>query len=351
MAVDPVPWFIQAPAEHSAEVARTLAYQAIGGKEGLARAGDLIVRALPVPGGAVQVLPGAAGILNRGSGGGGQAYVGRVGAAVTVPIAATGSGGGRSDLIVFRVDDPQYGGQTPDSPVEGPYIRLDVVSGVNVSVTRVQDVPGHEADSAVTLARVDLPASTGTVTDAMVTPLATVASPRREESVFARPRIAADDTPERNLTASVGTGGEFFPGGGGVANEFQVVIPEWAAYAVIDASWLSIYYGANRNPFGDYWLEFGDEYRPHTWPNKQQFEFATQHFSFNAPLTADEKTTNWLLMDTVPIAEKLRGKRATFAFKAGYGNSPGAGSVWMNSQGGLGCRITFVEQLIAANLA
>lgn len=182
MAVDPVPWFIQAPAEHSAEVARTLAYQAIGGKEGLARAGDLFVQALSVPGPAVQVLPGAAGILNRGSGGGGQAYVGRVGSAVTVPIAATGSGAGRSDLIVFRVQDPQYGGDVPASPEAGPYIFLDVISGVPAGTTRLQSVPSHEADTAITLARVDLPASTGTVTAGMITNVAAVANPRRERA-------------------------------------------------------------------------------------------------------------------------------------------------------------------------
>lgn len=222
MAVDPVPWFVQAPAEHSAEVARTLAYQAIGGKEGLARAGDLTVRALPVPAGAVQVLPGAAGILNRGSGGAGQAYVGRVGAAVSVPIAATGSGAGRSDLIVFRVDDPQYGGAVPASPTEGPYIRLDVVSGVNATVTRVQDVPGHETDSAVTLARVDLPASTGTVTDAMVTLLARVANPQTlQMTLLSGPPPANQDLTASNWARWI------------TPAEWQVDIPEWAGSVII----------------------------------------------------------------------------------------------------------------------
>lgn len=186
MSVDPVPWFIQAPAEHSAEVARTLAYQAIGGKEGLARVGDLTVQALAVPGGAVQVLPGAAGILNRGSGGAGQAYVGRVGSAVTVPVAPTGSGAGRSDLVVFRVKDPQYGGGAPASAVAGPYIFVEIVSGVPAETKRLQAVPGREADSAVTLARIDLPPSTGTVTNAMITNLAAVANPRRQRAMITK---------------------------------------------------------------------------------------------------------------------------------------------------------------------
>ena len=237
MAVDPVPWFVQAPAEHSAEVARTLAYQALGGREGLAREGDLFVQALPVPGGAVQVLPGAAGILNRGSGGGGQAYVGRVGSAVTVPIAATGSGAGRSDLIVFRVQDPQYGGAVPASTEAGPYIFLDVISGVPAGTTRLQSVTGHEADSAITLARIDMPASTGTVLDSMVTNVSRVANPRRADAYLLRELLPGQSGKANNspgvwqVFPSVLTGG-------------QVVVPEWAEWAQIDITYAGIWAGA-----------------------------------------------------------------------------------------------------------
>lgn len=226
MAVDPVPWFIQAPAEHSAEVARTLAYQAIGGKEGLARAGDLLVQALPVPGGAVQVLPGAAGILNRGSGGDGQAYVGRVGSAVSVPIAATGSGSGRSDLIVFRVQDPQYGGDVPASPEAGPYIFLDVISGVPAGTTRLQSVPGHEADTAITLARVDLPASTGTVAAGMITNVSRVANPRKERGM-----ITAYPTGVRTMGNST-----YGPWPLTADERPMVFVPEWAEFVRISVT-------------------------------------------------------------------------------------------------------------------
>lgn len=249
MAVDPVPWFIQAPAEHSAESARTLAYQAIGGKEGLARSGDLEVTALDVPGGAVRVMPGAAGILNRGSGGSGQAYVGRVGAAVDVPIAATGSGSGRSDLIMFRVDDPQYGGALPTSDTDGPYIKIDVLSGVPGDTIRVQDVPGREADSAVTLARIDIPASTGTITAGMVKNVSQVANPL-SQSVLRTYALSNEDT---EILTVAGVSGEVWPNASSVAWG-GVFIPEWATRVRVVTTWAGVLMPPG-NSWGHVWTQ------------------------------------------------------------------------------------------------
>jgi hypothetical protein len=46
-------------------------------------------------------------------------------------------------------------------------------------------------------------------------------------------------------------------------NEFEVFVPKWATRILIDASWMSVRYGANTNPQGHYWIEYGDEYRPY----------------------------------------------------------------------------------------
>lgn len=301
MAVDPVPWFIQAPAEHSAEVARTLAYQAIGGKEGLARRGDLTVQALPVPGGAVQVLPGAAGILNRGSGGAGQAYVGRVGAAVSVPIAATGSGSGRSDLIVFRVDDPQYGGAVPPSAENGPYIMLDVVSGVPAGTVRVQDVPGHEADSAVTLARVDLPASTGTVTGAMITNVSKVANPLTE-SVLRTYALVTADLVTLTATSAYPAGGQTWP----VAVEAawgEIDIPEWATRAKIVMTWAGVLQPAG-DAWGGVWVQVG--------PTANPDNVKTQLVRWDSPKASNASRTVVIAADDIPIPTALRGTSQKF---------------------------------------
>ncbi|WAB10793.1 minor tail protein [Arthrobacter phage Tuck] len=183
MSWDSVPWFVGGGAEHSPEVARLLAYAAVGGAEGLVTPDDLKVSPLAVPGGGVQIAPGAALIRNRAAGGSEQTYVARNPVTDTVTIAATGSGSGRTDLIVAQIEDPFMAGepwQDPVDPKVGPYVYTRVISNVPSGTKRLQDVPGYSGRSAITLARVTLPASTGTVTAGMITDLRKLARPRTE---------------------------------------------------------------------------------------------------------------------------------------------------------------------------
>lgn len=353
MAVDR--WFIGGGAEHTPEAARRALYASTSGAEGVGGVSDLRVLPLSVPGQGVRVTVGSALIPSRYVGGGTQTYMGTVTSQETVDITPTGSGQTRHDLIVMVIEDPFAAGSTYSPPPteeipNAPYAHIRVISGVPANTTRVQNIGAYANLTALTLARITLPPSTGTVQSGMITDLREVAQPRRSEVVFARPRIAADDTAQRYLTATYASGGEFFPGGGGSPNEFQVDIPRWATRMVIDASWMTINYGNDRRPIGRYWVEYGDEYRNHTWPDKRQYEFSTQHFRFNASRNDVGSTANWLLMDEVGVPAKLRGKPATFVFKAGVENIPGSNHTWMDWSGGLGMRITFAERAIDSDL-
>lgn len=156
--------------EVPAEAARALAYQALGGKEGPSTPGDCAVVPTGVPSGSVNVRKGTLGILNRFPGGNGQAYIARNDGDVAVPITATGSGGGRTDLIAAVIEDPQYPGQpAPADGATGPYVRVRVFEGVAANTKRLSDVAPNIA--GVALARVTLPASTGTVQAAHITDL------------------------------------------------------------------------------------------------------------------------------------------------------------------------------------
>lgn len=186
MSWDSVPWFVGGGAEHSPEVARLLAYAATGGAEGIVTAEGLKVSPLAVPGGGVRVDPGAALIRNRAAGGDLQTYVARNPTTDTVTIAATGSGSGRTDLIVAQIEDPFMAGepwQEPTDPKVGPYVYTRVISNVPAGTKRLQDVSGYEGRSAITLARVTLPASTSTVTAGMITDLRPLARPRTERKM------------------------------------------------------------------------------------------------------------------------------------------------------------------------
>lgn len=184
MGFDSVPWFVGGGAQHSPEIARVLAYAAFRGNEGVMGPPDLRVTALTVPGASVNIAPGACSVLCRALGQTYQAYAGRLPTQDTVGIAATGSGSGRSDLIVARVEDPNLAGEPWSAPTDvaaGPYIFIRVIPGVPNTTTTVTGLGlGY---SAIPLARIDIPASTATITNAMLVDLRTIPNPRKERSL------------------------------------------------------------------------------------------------------------------------------------------------------------------------
>ncbi|KRE79942.1 hypothetical protein [Arthrobacter sp. Soil763] len=181
MALDNTPWAVGGGAALGVEVARTLAYASTRGAEGVVGLGDLKVTAQPVPNNTVAVVPGAALILNRYPGGGQQTYGLRNATQTDVPITATGSAGGRTDLVVARILDPQYEGPEPADPVTFQYSRLEVIQGVPAGTKRAKEL--NLGYPAVELAKVTLPANTATVTSGMITDLRRVAQPRRDRAM------------------------------------------------------------------------------------------------------------------------------------------------------------------------
>lgn len=238
MALDGVPWAIGGDAEHGPSVLRQLAYLATNGNEGVVAAGDLKVTALPVAGAGVQVAAGGASILNRVSSQ--EAYTVRNPNADTtsVKIAATGSSGGRSYLVICRVDNPYVDGnaQAPADAAKGPYNRFDVIAGVPAGTTRLQDIAQYAGVSAITLARVDLPASTGTVTSAMITDLRVLANPHETTIVSAN---LGTVTGTMNSTAY-----QAFP-----PYQPTVDVPSWATHARIDVTISQLSAAGNSNGF------------------------------------------------------------------------------------------------------
>lgn len=184
MPWDNVPWFTEGGAEHSAEVARLLAYAAFGGAEGVVGSGDLRVKALSTPAAEVQITAGACAIENRTAGATYQAYAGRLPTADRVSIAATGVSA-RSDLIVARVENPYAYGETwpqPSNPKVGPYIYTRVISNVSKTATDVRSLSSN--NSAIVLARIDIPPNTNAITQAMIKDLRTMVAPRRDRRLF-----------------------------------------------------------------------------------------------------------------------------------------------------------------------
>jgi hypothetical protein len=233
MPWDSVPWFTEGGAEHSSEVARLLAYTAFAGAEGIVGGGDLQVKALATPGPAIQVLAGACAILNRSTAATYQAYAARLPTADRVDIPSTVNRA-RSDLIIARIENPYSYGESwpaPADPKVGPYVFTRVIPDVPSTTKSVRQIrPG---DSAITLARIDLPAGTTNITQSMITDLREMANPRRRRVVryMHGHRTGGDSVGDIKHPTF-----EEFPQG----SRWPIEIPEWATSATIIAHWAGL---------------------------------------------------------------------------------------------------------------
>lgn len=172
--------FFQAPiltngATHPAQQFRMLVRDLANGAEGITQGDDLKVIQRATPGGGVLVGDGSGVIKGRDNTFQGHYAVCNIGS-VDVPIAATG-GSPRSDMLIIRVEDPQYG--YSHDPAVDQLVFPQIISGVSSSATVIPD-----GRTGIPLARIDIPASTATITNAMITDLRKVANPRRQRRMY-----------------------------------------------------------------------------------------------------------------------------------------------------------------------
>ncbi|MCK8431861.1 hypothetical protein G3I77_02130 [Streptomyces sp. D2-8] len=196
---------------HPARAFRMMVRDLASGNQGVTEGNDLKVREWSTPGAGVRVGDGSA--VVRGAAWGQGSYTQyNVGDAI-VPIAPTGSSA-RSDLICLRVEDPEYEGNRDPAADEIGYFH--VVSGVSVTAKAVPS-----GMTAIPLARVDIPANTATITNAMVTDLRLIANPRRERRLYTAYPSA--------LNRLVAQNGQWY--NWPAAARWKVPIPSWATSA------------------------------------------------------------------------------------------------------------------------
>ena len=93
-------------ATHSAQQFRMMVRDLANGAEGITQGDDLKVTQRSTPGGGVTVGDGSAVVRGRANTFQGHYSACNIGA-VNVDLAATGSGAGRSDMVILRVEDPE----------------------------------------------------------------------------------------------------------------------------------------------------------------------------------------------------------------------------------------------------
>lgn len=287
------PWVVGGGAEHSPEVARVLAYAATSGAGGVIGVNDLRVQATATPTTQVRVSPGAAIIRNRYAGGGQQSYIAHNGDEDLVDVTPTGSSSGRVDLVVARVEDPQYAGPIPADPTDHNYAFPHIITGVPAGTTRASELGlGYPAEE---LARLDLPANTATITPAMVTDLRKVANPRRDRELFAHnlegPTVYAleSDTPVA------------WPG---IAESvFMTYVPEWATVAMVKVTLGGVRVSRSAAT-GVWWARIG---RPEDW-GEGNVRTQDQKYALDfSAVSGVEMRESWSAGDDINIPAAMRG--------------------------------------------
>lgn len=224
-------------AVHPAEQFRMMVRDLARGAEGVTEGDDLKVTQRSTPGGGVVVGDGSAVVQGRA-----DAFQGHYAAcnagAVDVTIAATG-GSARSDMLILRVEDPQYEG-TLDPQVD-QIVYFQVISNVSSSATAIPD-----GRTGIPLARIDIPSSTSTITNAMITDLRKIANPRRDRRLYTQ-----SPTTDSALIGSSATFSYF-----STAPGWNIAIPTWASIVRLRVDVCPIrfsvndYYGYLRATFG-----------------------------------------------------------------------------------------------------
>lgn len=231
MALEMDSWAVTG-AQSSARIARLQLQSGTASGNGVVDSNHLQVLELEVPGTSVRITSGGATILGQELEFQGSYFAFNVGDA-TLPISPTGSGAGRSDLVVLRVEDPNISGTSWSHDVTtDPVYYFRVIEGVSSTTTEVP--PGT---TAIPLARIDIPASTATITQDMIVDVRQLANPKRQRVLRVMRGGGQEDGrhDEADYTADF----ERWP-----QNDWSVTIPPWATQVQVLSQWSNVWYPA-----------------------------------------------------------------------------------------------------------
>ncbi|MEU7338716.1 hypothetical protein [Streptomyces sp. NPDC007074] len=296
-------------ATHSAQQFRMLVRDLSRGAEGVTEGDDLKVTQRSTPGAGITVSDGSGVIKGRVNAYQGHYAVCNTGA-VNVDIAST-SASPRSDMLIVRVEDPEYEGTL--NPATQAVTYFQVISGVSSSATAIPD-----GRTGIPLARIDIPGSTSTITNAMITDLRKVANPRRDSLQL----IQSPSTLSTDISGTSGTFSNF-----STASGWTVAIPDWATTAILSLGVGQLRYNTAAY-FGQIRATFGSS-------------LTVQPVNLDDNQSGTRRGTV-IFGDTLTLPDSYRGTNQTLRFQA-CGLNPNPGKVGVDGSTTLMAGIQFVE--------
>ncbi len=333
-------WAIDGPVPTEVADGRRMLYSATSGAEGVGGVSDLKVAPLATPGQGIRVLTGTALIRSAYGSAGNETYQGAVSTQQTVATTPTPSSPstGRSDLVVMQVEDPWAVNSpwpTPATPATYDAFPIRIIEGVPAGTTRLQDVPGYQTRTAVTLARIDIPASTGTITAGMIKDLRKVARPNRDHAMRVH-ALTGTDTSQITTTTAYPAGGQTWPTAVDAAWT-EIDIPSWASRARITMIWGGVRIPPG-NAFGYTWVQIAQTVHPQN--------VKTQATAWDTPgLSQNSKYTHFTA-DEVTIPPELRGTRQKFYPRANRTGGTASAGMILDYGSSVMLLVDFYEQAI-----
>lgn len=222
------PWALDG-ARTPSSLARRASFIDTGGVEGVTNNGDLKVTQLDIPGNGIKIAGGGVTIINRYQTDPNEAYTAvNLGDHVLAPTdMPPASSSAKSHLVCTTIGDPEFsrvghpwlGAGQPASGEEADfdYVRPWIITNVPSSTKRFSDL--GLSYPAYAMARLDIPANTTTITNAMLVDLRELARPKTKDLIL----TAADAASGDNLA---GTANTFMAWPASMS--WQVAIPLWA---------------------------------------------------------------------------------------------------------------------------
>lgn len=294
-------------AAHSAALFRRQAQRPASDQAGVSRPGDLLVAPLNVPADGFRVAVGGASIPSRYAGRDRESYgvENSESEIVVTGVTGTGSQGGRRDAVVVEVLDPNYTDITHAEAEPLNYTRIRVVQGVPAGARTVADIPALDGVTAYVLAFIEWPASTGTITAAMIKDARVLANPlyKPVKVSFA---LSGDAVEAVTSTSGYPAGGQTWPLQAEVAEQLLIDIPEWATHVAAGVKFYGVLYPGG-DAWGAVWLRIG--------ANTGVY-ISSQDSQWDADKTADRTRATLGFADTIAIPASMRGTRQQFRPRA-----------------------------------
>lgn len=199
-------------------------------------------------------------------------------------------------LVVARAEDPTFSGSPWDTDLASgePIVHAVLIPNVAAGTTEVPS-----GTSGIPLARIDVPANTATITQAMITDLRSMIDPRSQRELRVQVGNAGGEDEAGNITDDY----ERWP-----QAEWTVTVPEWATQVQVQGIWGNVLLEADNSGTGGTHDARGQVRVTLSVDGGDSIATAAAAYNMNQTSTTNGYRASIFNMDQVAIPADMRGQ-------------------------------------------